>query len=48
MHVWFVIRLEGIASAEYWIHFRAQFGSVLSFGYNYAESEPIGMMSEAR
>jgi len=38
-----IIRLEAIASAEYWIHFRARFGDVHAFGFNSAESEPIGV-----
>jgi len=33
------------ASAKYWIHFTVRFGSVHSFGYDSAESEPICMKS---
>jgi len=35
------------ASAEYWIHFTAPFGSVHAFGCNSAECEPIWMKSGA-
>jgi len=43
----FIIRLEAIASAEYWIYFRGRFGGVHAFGYNSAENEPIWMKSGA-
>jgi len=46
-----IIRLEAIASAEYWIHFRLRFGTVHAVGYNSAthsaERETIGMKSGA-
>ena len=37
------IRLEAIASAQYWIHFVVRFNGVHAFGYNSAGSEPIWM-----
>jgi len=42
-----IIWLDAIASAEYWIHFKARFGGVHTFGYNCAENEPIGIKSGA-
>ena len=36
-----------LASAEYWIHFKARFGGVHAFGYNSIESKPIWMKSGA-
>jgi len=41
----FVIRLEALAYAEYYIYFRARLGDIHAIGYNPAESDPIGRKS---
>jgi len=45
--MWYVIfiRLEAIASAEYWIHFGTRSDGVHALGYNSAESEAVWMKS---